>query len=179
MNGSGEFAILDKQIEVLRTGGILPEKDILSLCKKVRCLKKNNKRLDVRVASVLRQRISIVRVGVLPSITFARSEPKMLCKFIMKWATIDVFKVCTCCAPSPTSTLPSHFFAVLRVRVIYRVPTMLFVCEPYYYCSSPVRLASLATSLVASSKETCPAISSSAEQYNRFAQGALRDSCLQ
>lgn len=43
MNGSGEFGILDKQIDVLRTGGILPEKDILSLCKKVspirlRCL---------------------------------------------------------------------------------------------------------------------------------------------
>lgn len=36
MNGSGEFGILDKQIDVLRTGGILPEKDILSLCKKVR-----------------------------------------------------------------------------------------------------------------------------------------------
>lgn len=35
MNGSGEFGILDKQIDVLRTGGILPEKDILSLCKKV------------------------------------------------------------------------------------------------------------------------------------------------
>lgn len=35
MNGSGEFAILDKQIDVLRTGGILPEKDILNLCKKV------------------------------------------------------------------------------------------------------------------------------------------------
>lgn len=34
MNGSGEFAILDKQIDVLRTGGILPEKDILNLCKK-------------------------------------------------------------------------------------------------------------------------------------------------
>lgn len=35
MNGSGDFAILDKQIEVLRSGGILPEKDVLSLCKKV------------------------------------------------------------------------------------------------------------------------------------------------
>lgn len=35
MNGSGEFAILDKQIDVLRNGGILPEKEILSLCKKV------------------------------------------------------------------------------------------------------------------------------------------------
>lgn len=35
MNGSGEFGILDKQIDVLRTGGILPEKDIISLCTKV------------------------------------------------------------------------------------------------------------------------------------------------
>ena len=37
MNGSGEFGILDKQIDVLRTGGILPEKDIISLCTKVGC----------------------------------------------------------------------------------------------------------------------------------------------
>ncbi|CAM9121481.1 unnamed protein product [Pylaiella littoralis] len=36
MNGSGEFGILDKQIDVLRTGGILPEKDIISLCQKAR-----------------------------------------------------------------------------------------------------------------------------------------------
>jgi hypothetical protein len=35
MNGSGEVAMLDKQIEVLRTGGILPEKDIVALCKAV------------------------------------------------------------------------------------------------------------------------------------------------
>lgn len=40
MNGSGEFGILDKQIDVLRTGGILPEKDILSLCTKVGCARK-------------------------------------------------------------------------------------------------------------------------------------------
>lgn len=33
MNGSGEIALLDSQIEVLRTGGILPEKDIVALCK--------------------------------------------------------------------------------------------------------------------------------------------------
>lgn len=38
MNGSGEFGILDKQIDVLRTGGILPEKDIITLCTKVRCI---------------------------------------------------------------------------------------------------------------------------------------------
>lgn len=38
MNGSGEFGILDKQIDVLRTGGILPEKDIISLCTKVGCI---------------------------------------------------------------------------------------------------------------------------------------------
>lgn len=35
MNGSGEVAMLDEQINVLRQGGILPEKDILNLCKKV------------------------------------------------------------------------------------------------------------------------------------------------
>lgn len=54
MNGSGEFGILDKQIDVLRTGGILPEKDILSLCKKVspNCLRSSpacNARTAMRV----------------------------------------------------------------------------------------------------------------------------------
>lgn len=51
MNGSGEFGILDKQIDVLRTGGILPEKDILSLCNKVGVARIS--RVVVRKASAL------------------------------------------------------------------------------------------------------------------------------
>lgn len=56
MNGSGEFGILDKQIDVLRTGGILPEKDILSLCTKVGCVGAH----ESVVAAVLGELLSIL-----------------------------------------------------------------------------------------------------------------------